>query len=404
MGKSKDNSAKRKNDPSEKVEELIKVLREGKFELRVKAAKNLGEIGDPRAIDPLVKTMKEVEENLELVGGFDDDLERFLNSLRWALSHIRGPKAIAPLIKVFKTTDGNIQVAASDALARIGKPAVEPLIKLLNHKEFYVRWQAVRALQNIGDKRAFEPLLKALNDENGEVRWKAAETLGKMRDKKAADHLIKALEDEDERVRMNAMMALFEIGDTRAVEPLIRMVKGELVSPLWHDGYFHHEAIEALGKMRAKKAVEPLIQALDDSETNVRTRAAEALGMIKDPRAVEPLIEHLSKWPEGSDAAWALGEIGDERAVEHLTQALKDDSAPVRRQSAEALDKLGGKPGDDTEKVHYLFAKKQWDELVRFGKLAVEPLIKALKDRDDKVVEKAAWALGEIGDERAVGP
>ncbi|MCJ7727338.1 MAG: HEAT repeat domain-containing protein, partial [Methanoregula sp.] len=35
---------------------------------------------------------------------------------------------------------------------------------------------------------------------------------------------------------------------------------------------------------------------------------------------------------------------------------------------------------------------------------AVEPLIKSLKDKDRRVREQAAVALGEIGDERAVEP
>ena len=37
-----------------------------------------------------------------------------------------------------------------------------------------------------------------------------------------------------------------------------------------------------------------LINALNDSESKVRSRAAEALGNIKDQRAVEPLIRVLA--------------------------------------------------------------------------------------------------------------
>ena len=49
-------------------------------------------------------------------------------------------------------------------------------------------------------------------------------------------------------------------------------------------------AAEALGQLGDKRAVEPLIAALQDDVENVRQAAAEALGQLGDERAVEPLI------------------------------------------------------------------------------------------------------------------
>ncbi|HHT9138888.1 MAG TPA: HEAT repeat domain-containing protein [Candidatus Wunengus sp. YC60] len=78
------------------------------------------------------------------------------------------------------------------------------------------------------------------------------------------------------------------------------------------------------------------------------------------------------------NAAWALGESKDTRAVEPLITALKDKNEDVRRNAA--------------------------DVLVKIGPRAVEPLIAALKDADENVREHAAKALGEIKDPRAVEP
>ncbi len=52
-------------------------------------------------------------------------------------------------------------------------------------------------------------------------------------------------------------------------------------------------ASDALGKIGDKRAVEPLITALDDEDELVREGAAKALGMLGDKRAVEPLITAL---------------------------------------------------------------------------------------------------------------
>ena len=79
----------------------------------------------------------------------------------------------------------------------------------------------------------------------------------------------------------------------------------------------------SLGKI-GSSAVDPLIQALQDKDYQVRSRAAYTLGEIEDDRAVEPLIQALSdeEWVVRGNAAEALGKIKDERAVEPLIQAL----------------------------------------------------------------------------------
>ena len=152
----------------------------------------------------------------------------------------------------------------------------------------------------------------------------------------------------------------------------------------------------------------------------------EAISDFKNDVRFKCLGVHIAK---------RYGEIGDERAVELLIQALKDEySSSVRWEAAEALDELGYEPKNDTEKAYYLIARKNWDELVKMGEPAVEPLIHALKDEDSGVRREAiktlvkigepavepliqalkdedsdvrrgaAWALGKIGDERAVEP
>jgi len=158
-------------------------------------------------------------------------------------------------------------------------------------------------------------------------------------------------------------------------------------------------------KMKANKDVEGLIRALKDEDYWVRWRAAESLGRIGDKRAVEPLIEILNdtNYMVQTEVAWALRQIR-EPAVKPLIKALKDEVSDVRMRAAEALGKIAWQPKDDIEKAYYLIAKKQWEELVKLGKPAVEPLIEALKDKDKYVRSKVAEALGNIGDRRAVEP
>jgi len=192
-------------------------------------------------------------------------------------------------------------------------------------------------------------------------------------------------------------------------------------------------------KLKKRGKVDGLIKALKDKDSNVRCDAARVLGVIKDARAVEPLIQALND-RESADvrcnAAEALGKIGDSRAVEPLVQVLKGGGSYVTQSAAEALHKLCWKPRDDTEKSYYLIAKLAeaskglrylggiygWDmekfkfssiiaeelrdELIGLGNKAVEPLIQALWDESNNILIQweAAKILGEIGDKRAVEP
>jgi len=104
-------------------------------------------------------------------------------------------------------------------------------------------------------------------------------------------------------------------------------VKG-LIRALRTDKYvkggYRREAAGALIRIGAP-AVEPLIQALKDKDPVIRFGAADALGEIGDRRAVGPLIEALNdigvRWRAATDA---LGKIGDHRAVDPVIQASKD--------------------------------------------------------------------------------
>ena len=140
-----------------------------------------------------------------------------------------------------------------------------------------------------------------------------------------------------------------------------------------------------VGKLRKKKDINGLIKSLYyKRDYHVRMHAAEALGEIGDKRSVDPLIHAL----ENEDGlvrkyvAEALGKIGDERAVDPLIHTL-----------VHALENADG------------FVQKHVGEVVmKIGQPAVEPLILALEHKDKNVRSYVAWALGRIGDKRAVGP
>jgi HEAT repeat protein len=99
---------------------------------------------------------------------------------------------------------------------------VAPLINALHDTDSYVRGQAARALGEIRDANAVLPLITTLNnDDYLYVRQESSKALGKIKDVRAVQPLINALKDESQEIRYEATKALLEIG-TPATETLYR--------------------------------------------------------------------------------------------------------------------------------------------------------------------------------------
>ncbi len=125
--------------------------------------------------------------------------------------------------KLNETT--SIEKEAKLALVKIGKPAVNPLIKALKDEDVLIRRNAAEVLGLIGSVSAVEPLIAILKDTDDNVREKVAESLGKIKDKRAIYPLIETLSDNNPNVRKSAAFALGELGDPKAIDPLISLLR-----------------------------------------------------------------------------------------------------------------------------------------------------------------------------------
>jgi hypothetical protein len=140
-------------------------------------------------------------------------------------------------------------------------------------------------------------------------------------------------------------------------------------------------AIEILGRIKDKRAVEPLIRVLADPDGELRETAVKVLGEIGDARAMEPLIVALKKeraYKVLTSIKNALCKIADDGAVEALIELLESESGEL----------VIGFTNEILGNIRDL--------------RAVEPLIEKLKDNELFTRNLAAKALAKIGDKRAV--
>jgi hypothetical protein len=110
----------------------------------------------------------------DLRNASDEDRE----SAATTLGNIKDPRAVEPLIAALKDSDAKVRSNAAFALGNFKDPhAVEPLIAAIKDTDSWVRRGAAWALGEIKDPLAFGPLTVALKDMDHEVRATARAAL-----------------------------------------------------------------------------------------------------------------------------------------------------------------------------------------------------------------------------------
>jgi HEAT repeat protein len=109
--------------------------------------------------------------------------------------------AMSNLVALLSSSDDLARTGACESLIAIGRPAVPLLVEALKNPNYLMRWEAAKALAEIGDPTAAPALVQALEDDAFEVRWRAAAGLSKM-GIHGIKPLLKALVEDSESVTL----------------------------------------------------------------------------------------------------------------------------------------------------------------------------------------------------------
>jgi len=210
-------------------------------------------------------------------------------------------------------------------------------------------------------------------------------------------------------VQRNIVWALGLIKNKSAVEPLIKRLETE-------DPELKREIILALKMIGNKQAVPVLKEILlKNKNPYVRFDAARALGSIDNTDSVYTLIRAMKSngsWLVKGACAEALGKRGDNRAAKALKELLNTDAGKIsswaRDRAALALSKIG--EGGIDALVSSLGASRtstrrraSW-VLIGIGDPAVPYLLSALREVSSLARKRAAMVLGWIGNKKTVLP
>jgi HEAT repeat protein len=244
------------SQPGTPFETLLENLASSNYRVRWKAVQELGENGDPRALEPLMGALK-------------DRLPTIRIAALSALGRLRDPRAIEPVIAMLEDTDSKVRTAAAAALKKFGKAAHAPMLEVYRNGNTRARFVLLSALGRIKSPAISELLIAALDDPQVEIRLEAARVLGVRKDQRAVPRLLQAVAEAGPHQFFYVQM-LGAIGDPRAFEPL----QTHLDAP---EFILRREVVMALRKIDNRRAVDLFHDQLEGLPSAESDRLAHTL-------------------------------------------------------------------------------------------------------------------------------
>jgi HEAT repeat protein len=377
-------------DPLIKAAEKQLPIKSRANNVRISAIRALVKIGDKRGVPTLMKILTTSA----------DDQDFLLNQkAALALAEFRDPSSIPALMKgLFMTGRGaGIFQECRLALVRIGTPAVDPLIQLLEEKNPEIQEMAKKlkfeepppvgtpgvvphkAAILLGDLRAKKavPNLTARLQKKprGDEQRSALIALGYIADPPAVEAILNLLRDTkaDPASRASAADALYLSGDRRAVPTLFEIAKsGYVMTGGQKASDLRASAAIALARIAGKESFEPF-KALTEKETEAQGVFGMALDRMLVANECDRDLACYGKklndpsWTRAEKAAFAIGFSGDaKQGLPLLLASMKPIAAmsaerfPVHQAILFSLSRLGTK--DCTACVEKLEKQIERDE------------------------------------------
>lgn len=398
---------------------LLTIVREAQLDSQSQArvAVGLGKLKLTSAIDGL----------LELAHSSDAKVQK--TSLV-QLVRFSDPKIVEKLLLLLgklknEALEHTIQVLAVQGLNK-------DILALLGDSNWHIRSRIVEIARRIGDPAAIPQLLPLLDDNKSQIRRAVIAALGQLSDgQPEVTRLIgRSLRDSEPEVRKEAANALDQLADVSAAAYLVlaeeeeenEAIRGLVSATLTN---LENKALDRIGALKGLYDNESYLKAerglvgegiailpdvvilLDALNHNIRMSALRILSILKDRIAVPAICTKLEDEivEVRKEAISALVAIGSEEATDSLLQALNDQD--IHEGAVDALYQIG-------QISHVQIAASQGKtELIRAGACrilglhkhldAVTLLENSLKDSSSLVREKAAEALGLIGNPTIAG-
>jgi len=296
---------------------------------------------------------------------------------------------------------------------------------LLEHKDSYVKQKAVETIGRIGDSGFVPVLIEVIkHDDDSYTQIAVGKSIAKIADESSIPALINLLKEPDVIITKNDLRHLVKNIDqiwNTLIEKGFINTEGKILDKIWEPFALTNDN-DILSVVSQKEAMEisALLNKKVLSISNPNTQAAVAVALRElGAKSAIPALAGILK--EKSSHRFTISNPAKEAAIDallileskdnlfpQLIDALDDTSEDVREKAARALGCFGNMDRAillpaliDKFKDHdYAVRNAAIKSLVQIGDVsAIPPLIDLLENEKET---HAAWALGEIGNERAI--
>jgi len=321
---------------------------------------------------------------LEITEGLKSGtFEKKIELINW-LENSRNRIYLPNLGEIINTEENEeIRSRATLALLNIGDSTCIPYFKnALKDSYWQVRLYGTKGLvrYGTGGEDIIPDLTKALNDSYWQVRYYAATGLGKYGDEKVLPDLLGALQDTNETVKAEVLWAMLTL--------------------------MGRDEARATFKKLPEDKIQPVLNTLKSTNTELKIRALWLLEATGDRRAIPYFIELLSDKDDEVkiQTLWVIEKFRSENGGKEIEGLLAEEPTRIKIEAIKTLVNLKMKEGtaglikglsdkDEAVRIYSLWSLEKFREPVSYPYIA-----ERLADKSEKVREYAARLIEQMKD------
>ena len=287
---------------AQSAEPLIPALNSEHAEVAIAAARALGKIASPAAVNALTSALGSTSGKVRLQVG--DALAKCADKLM-SDGDVAGARSIAQ--RLYQPTEPARLAGLKASLKTAGADTAAAILSVLSRNDHLESTVAVGFVARV-DSKGIKQLAQGLATLTPSAQVALLAALGARRDRGALPAVVAAVANENPAVKTAALAALGGVGDGSTVPLLVKVIQdgGEPAGIARHsletvfadgvdralidvmkqtqDRGRRAEYIEILERRRAAEAIPDLLAEVASDDGNIRRRAIAALGNVAGPR------------------------------------------------------------------------------------------------------------------------
>jgi len=422
-----------KFDATEAIKPLIELLTDSE-PVRNSAMFALVQLNAIEAIKPLTELLIDTNSDNTIKQLFYKDTYSDVRShAALALGQLGEPLAVNFLIKLLKDNNESVRNNTIKALAQLGTTeAIDSLLQLLKTKNPKMLWSAASALSKLGieNKDLSQILAKELKKlkvqstgKNIKQRQQAAEKLGKIFSKQSVSLLIPLLKSDFLHVKKHAIISLGQIGENKA--DLVRFALPQLYLRLDESNVHIRKAVittlsKIVPQLSDEKEIwlEKIINLAKNKKELFANRivALKILANLGTDEAAQIIINIVQQDMDGYNpfvlaAIQTLGKIRSKVALDFLHKQLEDLTESKRNWREHRDKNISNDLPSQTQDCAVsstisrdnknIWQQSQWETTLGFAIAQINPEKSGVELLYHELAEvrKGAWlAIGRAGD------